>query len=343
MKQSKALYCLTVGYITGASLNKTHNYDLVNNGYSLRVQFTPITFVKLADLNQPIHHAGQTYFFGHSPQELYKIAAMTKKDLEDGLAAELNWVNVTRKKLQSNWAKLADLVAEEMKEVERSGGAPEIPKPANTALPATPPAMVGDEEPLAAVPEPVMAGPVNNTEPVSGSVERRVHDFRIYAAASKTFHKGSKSVGYFARILDCSSGQVKEIGKSGYTDDFGKILIRALKEAFEADVIPPSSKAEQTKVTVYTANEFVANMFAKGYLRSYARKNWAKKDGTTMAHKELWEAIWNRTSHMLVTGVLCEPDRVDLKDCTQKARPLAEEDYKKRYDLIGPSQQQKQI
>ena len=99
MKQSKALYCLTVGYITGASLNKTHNYDLVNNGYSLRVQFTPITFVKLADLNQPIHHAGQTYFFGHSPQELYKIAAMTKKDLEDGLAAELNWVNVTRKKL----------------------------------------------------------------------------------------------------------------------------------------------------------------------------------------------------------------------------------------------------
>ena len=97
MKQPKALYCLTVGYIIGASLNKTYNYDLVNNGYAFRAPFTPITFVKLADLVQPVHYAGQIYFFGHSPQALYKIAALTKKDLDDGLAAELNWVNVTRK------------------------------------------------------------------------------------------------------------------------------------------------------------------------------------------------------------------------------------------------------
>ena len=95
MKQSKALYCLTVGYIVGASLNKTNNYDPVNNGYSFRVPFTPITFVKQSDLGQPIHYAGQTYLFGFSPQELYRTAALTKKDLEDGLLAEQNCVNLT--------------------------------------------------------------------------------------------------------------------------------------------------------------------------------------------------------------------------------------------------------
>lgn len=344
MKQSNPLYCLTVGYIIGASLNKTYNYELRNNGYAFRVQFTPITFVKLSDLNQPINHAGQTYFFGHSPQELYKIAALTKKDLDDGLAAEQNWVNLTKKKLQSNWAKLADLVAAEAKEVEKNGGAPVMPKQTPAAVPATPPAMSGDTEQLAPKPqtEKPQQSPVP-AAPVTGTVDRPVREYSIYVAAERARQKGSKSVGYYGLVKNTTTGEVKEIGQGGYTDDFNKILIRALKEAFQAGEIPHSSRDEQTRVTVYTANEYVANMFARNYIRSFARNNWNKKDGSPIAYKELWSEIWNHAAHMLVTAVLCEPDGEDLKICTQRAKTFAEEDCKKRYgqktyDLIGPPQ-----
>ncbi len=333
MKQSKPLYCLAVGYVVGASLNKIYNYDLVNNGYVLRTQFTAITFVKLADLNQPINFAGQTYFFGHSPQELYKVASLTKKDLDAGLAAEQNWVNLTKKKLQVAWQKMADVVAKEETAIQRNGGVSEIPNQAQMATPATPPSISEDQLPqenqAAAPMPPVATTDPSSAEPVTGTVERAVREYYIYAAAVK-YKSNCMSVGYLAKIFNCSTGQIDEVGRSGYTDDFSKVLIRALKEAFESG-IPSSSKDEQVRVTVYTTNEYVANMFAKNYLRAFARRNWTKKDGTDLAHKDLWEQIWSHAEHMIVTAVLCEPDDVNFKDCAQKAFAYAEEDYKKRY------------
>ena len=87
-------------------------------------------------------------------------------------------------------------------------------------------------------------------------------------------------------------------------------------------------------------------MFAKNFLRAFARRNWTKKDGTDLAHKDLWAQIWSHAEHMIVTAVLCEPDDANFKDCAQKAFAYAEEDYKKRYSknqrgLIPPGAQQK--
>ena len=354
MNQTKPLYCLAVGYVVGASLNKTYNYSLVNNGYAFRVKFTSITFVKLEDLNQPINYAGQTYFFGHSPQELYKVASLTKKDLDAGLAAEQNWVNLTKKKLQVAWQKMADLVVSEEAVVQRNGGASEVAAQPKMVTPATPPSISEEETTgggLPAAPEPqttqdteqLLPAEAAQQAPVTGSVERAIREYHIYAAAAK-YQSNCKSVGYCAKILNCSTGQVNEIGRGGYTDDFGKILVLALKEAFQSGV-PASTKEEQVRVTVYTSNEYVANMFAKNYLRAFARRKWTKKDGTALAHKELWEEIWANAEHMIVTAVLCESDDANLKDCTQKAFFFAQEDYKKRYGknrkgLIAPGTQQ---
>lgn len=343
MRQSKALYCLTIGYIVGASLNKTANYELVNNGYSFRVPFTPITFVKVSDLNQPVHYAGQTYLFGFSPQELYRIAALTKKDLDDGLMAEQNWVNLTKRKLQSTWEKLSAEVTKEMQEVERTGGVSDIPQPmpGGSAIPATPPAMVEENTPPAAPAAPAPAQPAavpgtGNPAPVTGEVERPVNAFHVYIASAKAKYLSSPAVGYSAVIKNLGTGEVTEIGKGGRTPDFNKMLVRALCEAFAAGVIPPSSKTAQTSVTIYTSNEFIANMFAKNYLRNFARNSWKKKDGEVMAYKEEWESIWSQASHMVVRAVLCEPDGADLKFCTDKADAFAEQYHQKHSSRIAP-------
>lgn len=331
MKQSKALYCLTVGYITGASLNKTTNYEIVNNGYSFRVLFTPITFVKISDLNQPIHYNGQTYLFGFSPKELHRIAAITKKDLEDGLLAEQNWVNLTKRKLQSTWEKLAAEVARESQAVEQSGGVPTVPpaSPSNFTIPATPPTMIEDTQPTETAPiTSVMAGesaPAAVLPPqATGSVERSVNTFHLYIASAKAKHDNSPAIGYAAVIQNIGTGEQIEIGKGGRTDDFNKMLVRALQEAFASGIVPPSTQAEQTLVMLYTSNEFIANMFAKHYLRNFARNQWKKKDGGILPYKEEWESIWSHTSHMIVRAVLCEPDGADLKFCTDKADAFAE-------------------
>lgn len=344
MKQIKALYCLTVGLIVGASLNKTNNYDLVNNGYSFKVNFTPVTFVKLSDLNQPVHCSGQTYIFGFAPQELYRIAALTKKDLEDALQAEQNWVNLTKKKLQSGWEKVAAAVATEAQAVERAGGAPEIPSAASqtsSAIPATPPAMAEEDtpqppEPPAGKSQESQGGVSGGTAPVTGETARKVKTFNVYIASAKASAQGSLSVGYSAVVSNLETGEVTELGKGGYTKEFGKMVVLALREAFEAGIIPPSTKIGQTVVTVYTSNDFVAKMFANNYLRGFAKKEWKKRDGKLLAHKEEWERVWNQASHMLVNAVLCEPDGADLKSSTDKAQEFAEADHQKRYGLIGP-------
>ena len=345
MRQSKALYCLAVGYIVGASLNKTNSYELVNNGYSLRAPFTPVTFVKLSDLGQPIHYAGQTYLFGFSPQELYRIAALTKKDLDDGLQAELNWVNLTKRKLQSNWEKVAAEVAREAQAVERAGGVPEIPQvaAANSAVPATPPAMAV-EEPVptaAAAPSSMQEKPVapSNEPPVTGEVTRPVNGFNLYIASAKSKYLSSPAIGYSAVIQNIATGKATEIGKGGHTKDFNKLVVLALRDAFAAGVIPPSSKTAQTSVAIYTANEFVANMFARNYLRNFARNSWKKKDGGTLAYKDEWESIWNQVSHMVVRAVLCEPDGADLRACTTKAQAFADEYHRTHSNRIAPNHQ----
>jgi hypothetical protein len=331
---------LNVGFLHGARLDKTLNYDVVKDGYAFKAPFTPITFVKLCDLGQPLHHAGETYYFGFSPQEMQRVAALTKKDLEDALAVEQNRINTTRKKLQAAWVNLTAQVVTEMQAVERAGGDQPIPKTTQAASNTTPavlPSPTQEEETKPDPSAPVLAAqtppekpattpastkspaketappadsnpPVSDTNPVTGEIPRVVNAFDIYVAYSKAEAaktEGSLSVGYCAQIKNQQTGEVTEIGKSGYTREFEKMIVLALCEAFEQGVIPPSTKTAQTLTTIYTTNELVESMFAKGYLRRYSNNGWKKKDGGDISFKAEWMRIWNHASHMFTSGVLC--------------------------------------
>ena len=360
MKQTRALYCLTLGFIHGARLDKTYNYEAVNEGYYFKAAYTPITFVKLCDINQPLHKAGQTYLFGFSPHDLFRIASLTKKDLEDALTVELNWVNTTRKKIQSGWEKVSAAIAIETQAVEREKASQPAPPTApkmNAAEPATAPMMVQEEtpaEPPAAAPEPAKPTQGQPKEPAlpipeiqaedaapatqdTGTVTRGVLAYNVYVASAKVTENGSLSVGYSAFIKNLQTGEITEFGKGGYTKEFGKMIVLALREAFDSGIIPPSTKTSRVLVTVYTSNEYIANMFAKNLLRSFAtKKDWKKADGTTILYRDEWEGVWNQVSHLMTKGVLCEASGEDLKACTEQAQNFAEEDYKERYALIGP-------
>jgi len=365
MKQTRALYCLTLGFLHGARLDKTYNYDAVNEGYSLnKPPFTPITFVKQCDINQPIHHSGQTYLFGFSPQDLFRIASLTKKDLEDALVVERNWVDNTQKKIRSGWEKVAASVATETQIAEKEKNlqpTPPAAMKASSVAPATPP-MVAQEETTPEPPQPVPEASKPAQEAVSepeapapstpaeappeekqetGTVARGVLAYNVYVASAKSTAPGSLSIGYSAIVKNLQTGEITEFGKGGYTNEFGKMIVLALREAFEGGVIPPSTKTTSVLTTVYSSNKYIVSMFAKNYLRNFSKNEWKKKDGTVIQHQDEWERVWNQVSHMMSKGILCESDGEDLKVCTERAQKFAEADNEKRYGLIGPDSEKK--
>ena len=196
MKQKEPLYCLSLGSMETACIRKIYEYEPKGSGYSFRAAYIPMKFVQEKDLEKPLCHAGQYYFFGFSLKDLYRSSEPTKKELDTALRAQFQWLKLTEQKLKA-WDSLASLI----QEGDTNDSSPKDSlKTSESTI----------ENPTVAVPT-----------------------FRIVSAIAQARQNGA-FVGYCAVLLDESTGkEAARVSNAGKASDLKRVLLRSIKEILE--------------------------------------------------------------------------------------------------------------
>ena len=105
------------------SVRKIYDYELKGDGYKFQAAYVPVQFIRTEELSKPICRAGQYYFFGFSFEELYHSAEATKKELDNALRLQLQWVKLSEQKLKE-WDNLPSLIHENTKHLSEKPAKP---------------------------------------------------------------------------------------------------------------------------------------------------------------------------------------------------------------------------
>lgn len=360
----RALFCLSISTITGARLDKTHAFDVKEGGFGLNAKFTPLRFVRQAELAQPITVRDTTYFFSFDPSQLLGIAQASKKDLIDEIKSELRRLNATERKLDRDWKIVSQDVEKEMQELNAKGGPPQLRAAESAPNPALPPAAPAraltpspalQAEPLSPVDDippktedSAPKTPVSSSSqprapkeesPGSGNVLGNTHNVDVYevyfAAVKAVADPKTKAVGYSAFSKHVNTGKVEEITGDGKSQDLSRVSLMALVQILEVGTIPNSASPANTVITIFHPDEYLTR-FPK-YIRVWAKKGWKKKDGADVKHKDLFERIYARIEHVVFNGQQLTEDDEGYGNyiyCAEKAHEAAIQYHQQNYGLI---------
>jgi hypothetical protein len=321
------LYCIAIGQCIGVLFEKIFHYEINEKVYEIRERFTPIRRVKTNDFGQPICYGGQTYLFGHDLKALYEMAAIVKREHDEVIHGQLNYLVFVSRKMKDAWQNVTVAANQELE----LSGLPAV-ETSSAAQPAVSQDDIDDRSDQHWKPS------KQETEGEAGQVRRRIAAFNIYISSSRPpgVKKECGSAAYCAIIQNVASGESKQFTAGFGIRSLSRVDVLALCAVFESGVIPHSTQDIRTVATVHTANEFIASMFSKGILKHLAENAWKTQEGIDAKNKDEWQRVFTHTNHMSVKGTVPGEGNAVMALCVSLAQDAAAAEYTKKFG-VSPS------
>lgn len=275
-----------MGYLE-VSVRKIYDYELKGDGYKFQAAYVPVQFIRTEELSKPICRAGQYYFFGFSFEELYHSAEATKKELDNALRLQLQWVKLSEQKLKE-WDNLPSLIHENTSTSQK-----------NQQSPST-----------------------QDNQPVKGALPE-AGTWKIISATAQARENGA-CVGYCAILVNGSTGKEEaRVSGGGKATNLQRVFLRSIRDVIQKG----KKLGKNTTICICTSDSTIVEMFQKGYLRVYANRGWKTKNGSELPNLDFWKVIWKYTAEYQMTAKLCSESSPELYPCYEVAMQNAEQVY----------------